>query len=82
MLYQCMSLGETHTYVWAYMPLGTTTTSGSPTKYSMDTYFTFAAGKFYMAFFETKPRTGTKMVQKHFGNVLFMTVYSSWNVIE
>ena len=33
-----MPLGELHTHIWAYMPLGTPTPPGSPIKYSMDTY--------------------------------------------
>ena len=38
MLYQCISLGEPQTHIWAYMLLGTTTPPGSLTEYSMDTY--------------------------------------------
>ena len=38
MLYQCMPLGEPHTHIWAYMPLSTSISPGSPTEYSMDTY--------------------------------------------
>ena len=33
-----MPLGEPHTHIWAYMPLGTSTPPWSPTEYSMDTY--------------------------------------------
>ena len=29
MLYQCMSLSETHTHIWEYMSLGTTTPQGA-----------------------------------------------------
>ena len=34
-----------------------------------------------MASFETKSKTGTKTVQKHFGNVSFMTMYTLCNYI-
>ena len=37
-LHQCMSLGEPHTHIWAYMSLGKTTHPGSLTEYSMDTF--------------------------------------------
>ena len=31
-------MGEPHTHIWAYMPLGTPTPPGSPTEYFIATY--------------------------------------------
>ena len=71
-----MPLGEPHTHIWAYMPLGIPTHLGSPTNYYL---LHFVGGKFSrtkvcdknplaerainfpnMTFFETKSKTGTK----------------------
>ena len=86
MLYQCISLGEPHTHIWAYMPLHMTIPPGSPTEYSMETYsilqqvnfqgircvtYTLWLRELLISQMWHLSKTGTK----HFGNISCMIVY-------